>query len=1078
MYRSKWSALVVSALLHLLVCGPTSGSCENVTISVNKEVQHNGNINQDMNSYSILQSNPVAVIRNLTLLDSPQAVTSDITKVSTPSSYQHEERQYTSSLLEYYVNSEFSTLSSPSKTKVESSTYIVNAENNDSTESNKFSSSSNMNDDTQLYFLHPSSISEFPAESKDVGKFNGTKVETFSQIWPSSGAGRSSASQPGGQIADTTLSEVGEQSTVSSTTDTGINAELHNSPLQKDYAKNILNVTTEEVIVLAAVTTDVPLTPSVQHSPANHVDFHSGADMSPINETASYSSDTNANSFPVNTTVAVSQPKSSANFPQNEGRQHSIDYKRLNKSTVPESNTETENLMTSNASHHPFVSETTINPLSTSSVSNNNLKRIPNEELQVISPPAYHPNDVIHVSSSELYASDSSHNISHEEKHPCARICKEGALPMVCKYRFELEWYYTMSKACYNCPLHLEDCSRKDCVVGDGVRRPIVVVNRQMPGPSVEVCKGDRIIVDMENHLMTESTSIHWHGHHQRGTPYMDGVPYVTQCPIPPKSSFRYHYTADTPGTHFWHSHSGCQRADGVFGALIIRVPTSSDPHRELYDHDLSEHIVQILDWDDKLGVDKFLAHHHANGNNKPKTLLVNGRGRFHQFQDVNSVTVNVTHSPTATFTVQQGFRYRFRLINAGFLNCPIELSVDNHTLLVISSDGADVQPVQADSLVSYAGERFDFVLHANKKVGNYWMRFRGLMDCDERFTKAHQVAVLHYVGAPLNKEPPGEVSYEEAHRKGLQVNSLNVGTGSTAGSLVIPELDAIADDDASLKEEPDFRFYLSYDFYEIDNPHYHRSPFYGFHQVSSKLQRLLTPQLNHISLRLPPFPLLSQHNDLGTKYPFCNETTVSGCENKYCECTHVIEVPLGTVLELIIIDKGKAFDANHPFHLHGHAFRVIAMKRLNRTTTVEEVQARDKMGLIHRKLKRAPFKDTITVPDGGFTIVRVHASNPGYWLFHCHIEFHVELGMAVVFKVGQHEEFSSPPPGFPRCGNYMPSEQDLEHTNSDVDNAVDAHITSTPNWRPLKSTSGSGSFKISVLPNFALLLLLCAAVR
>jgi hypothetical protein len=73
-----------------------------------------------------------------------------------------------------------------------------------------------------------------------------------------------------------------------------------------------------------------------------------------------------------------------------------------------------------------------------------------------------------------------------------------------------------------------------------------------------------------------------------------------------------------------------------------------------------------------------------------------------------------------------------------------------------------------ADSLVSYAGERFDFVLQANKKVGNYWMRFRGLMDCDERFTKAHQVAVLHYVGAPLNKEPPGEVSYEEARRKGL----------------------------------------------------------------------------------------------------------------------------------------------------------------------------------------------------------------------------------------------------------------------------------------------------------------------
>jgi hypothetical protein len=61
-------------------------------------------------------------------------------------------------------------------------------------------------------------------------------------------------------------------------------------------------------------------------------------------------------------------------------------------------------------------------------------------------------------------------------------------------------------------------------------------------------------------------------------------------------------------------------------------------------------------------------------------------------------------------------------------------------------------------------------------------------------------------------------------------VNALNAGVG-TPGSLVIPELEAIAGDDGTLKKEPDMTFYLSYDFYEIDNPHYHRSPFYGFHQ-------------------------------------------------------------------------------------------------------------------------------------------------------------------------------------------------------------------------------------------------------
>lgn len=72
-----------------------------------------------------------------------------------------------------------------------------------------------------------------------------------------------------------------------------------------------------------------------------------------------------------------------------------------------------------------------------------------------------------------------------------------------------------------------------------------------------QVCLGDEIVVDVENGLMGDSTTMHWHGHHQRGTPYMDGVPYVTQCPIPPGTTFTYRFRALNPGTHFWHSHTG-----------------------------------------------------------------------------------------------------------------------------------------------------------------------------------------------------------------------------------------------------------------------------------------------------------------------------------------------------------------------------------------------------------------------------------------------------------------------------------------------------------------------------------------
>lgn len=71
------------------------------------------------------------------------------------------------------------------------------------------------------------------------------------------------------------------------------------------------------------------------------------------------------------------------------------------------------------------------------------------------------------------------------------------------------------------------------------------------------------------------------------------------------------------------------------------------------------------------------------------------------------------------------------------------------------------------DSLVSYAGERWDFVLEATAEVGNYWMRFKGLMDCDERFTKAFVVAILHYDGAD-NKEPENTPTYDNSVYTGI----------------------------------------------------------------------------------------------------------------------------------------------------------------------------------------------------------------------------------------------------------------------------------------------------------------------
>jgi iron transport multicopper oxidase len=91
----------------------------------------------------------------------------------------------------------------------------------------------------------------------------------------------------------------------------------------------------------------------------------------------------------------------------------------------------------------------------------------------------------------------------------------------------------------------------------DGLaERKIVGINGQWPLPVIEVDKGDRLIVNMYNGLGDKSTSIHFHGMFQNGTNDMDGASMVTQCPIPPGSSFTYNFTVNQHGTYWYHCHT------------------------------------------------------------------------------------------------------------------------------------------------------------------------------------------------------------------------------------------------------------------------------------------------------------------------------------------------------------------------------------------------------------------------------------------------------------------------------------------------------------------------------------------
>lgn len=238
-----------------------------------------------------------------------------------------------------------------------------------------------------------------------------------------------------------------------------------------------------------------------------------------------------------------------------------------------------------------------------------------------------------------------------------------------------------------------------------------------IPGPAIHVCHGDMIVVDVTNAMGGTSASIHWHGILQRETPWMDGVPFITQCPIDFSTTFRYAFKASDPGTQWYHSHSGHHKTNGEIGGIVIRRPNAEEVNRSEYDEDRAEHLIIIHDWDNH-DAEMNVPGLRQNPNGLlTDNLLINGRGLRR-----NATTrATVISTPLEVFRVRKGRRYRFRLINAMSHVCPVALEVERHSLRIIASDSFDLQPATVESLISNSGERYDFVIDADQSPGEFF---------------------------------------------------------------------------------------------------------------------------------------------------------------------------------------------------------------------------------------------------------------------------------------------------------------------------------------------------------------------
>ncbi|KAL9713355.1 ferroxidase, multicopper oxidase [Leucoagaricus gongylophorus] len=447
----------------------------------------------------------------------------------------------------------------------------------------------------------------------------------------------------------------------------------------------------------------------------------------------------------------------------------------------------------------------------------------------------------------------------------------------------------------------------------DGFNRSAVLAGEtedsaSFPGPLVVGSKGStfklNVIDNLTDTTMLRSTSIHWHGMFQNGTAWADGTSGVTQCPISPGNSFLYQFTATgQAGTFWYHSHRSTQYCDGLRGALVIYDP--DDVYLSEYSVDNETTVITLADW----------YHTPAPSAGAVPTAdatLINGLGRYAG-----------STSSLAVIQVEQGVKYRFRLVS---ISCDpnYTFSIDNHTMTIIEVDGVNVEPVIADSIQIFAGQRYSFIFNANQSIDNYWIRAQpnvGTTGYDGGINSA----ILRYISASDEDPTTPEVSTTNLLDETSLVPLDNPGAPGGSGSADVSYNLAITFNGTA---------------FAINDATY-------IEEVS------LPVLLQILSGTTSAQDLLPE----GSVYTLPRNSTVE------------ISIP------------GGAVGSPHPFHLHGHTFDVVRSAGSS-TYNYDNPVRRDVVS---------------TGTTGDNVTIRFSTYNPGPWILHCHIDWHLDVGLAVV---------------------------------------------------------------------------------
>ncbi|RMD40677.1 hypothetical protein DV735_g4428, partial [Chaetothyriales sp. CBS 134920] len=348
----------------------------------------------------------------------------------------------------------------------------------------------------------------------------------------------------------------------------------------------------------------------------------------------------------------------------------------------------------------------------------------------------------------------------------------------------------------------------------------------------------------------------------------------------------------------------------------------------------------------------------------------------------INGTNVNTVNSDDpgeySRVKVQKGMSYRLRVINTS-TNDNFKIGLDSHDIQVIAADFVPLRPFYTDWLFIAIGQRYDIIIHADQDVASYWFHVVPQDGCSSNLN-TNALAIFEYEGAESDTPPDDD-----------RTNAPSSDCYDPNDEL-IPFVRLDVPDNGTVPDSADLDVGFS-----------------------------LTTDSNDVTL--VQWPL----NFSAIQVPWDDPTLLRVLNDDFDFATdmNVITLPQANIWSIWVIQAIDTIPAPiaHPIHLHGHDFFVLGAG----DGTFDNTQTLN--------YDNPPRRDVALLPASGYLVVAFNTDNPGAWLVHCHIAWHISLGLGAQFLVRASDIPSAIP--FPddwhdQCNTWKDYYADAEYQQED----------------------------------------------